>query len=106
MTKDEIYKKAVEMIKKQPDKGRSYIRGCLTVKSDGELSNKLRDLLNVSIKKSKAEEKREEKSTGTKAKSRTRSNVGSAKKQNATKSSKSKNSNSPNKKGDAKRNSK
>ena len=45
MTKDEHYNKAKELMQKNPDKGKSYIRGSLTVKSTGPLSDKLRDLL-------------------------------------------------------------
>lgn len=51
MTKEEHYKKAQKLMKGQPDKGRSYIRGSLTVKSSGPLSNRLRELLHGGKKK-------------------------------------------------------
>lgn len=77
MTKDEHYTKAKELIEKQPDKGRSYIRGSLAVKKDGELSEKLRALLNGKGhgKKAKTKEPRKKESTGAKTKGRTRGDV-------------------------------
>lgn len=70
MTKEEHYKKAKELIEKQPEKGKSYIRGSLTVKPTGPLSDKLRELLHGNVEASQKKTARKKKRTGTKTKSR------------------------------------
>jgi len=70
MTKNEHFEKAKELIEKNFDKGKSYIRGSLSVKDDGPLSEKLKGLLNGNIKKTKKKATRKKKRTTQTQKSR------------------------------------
>jgi hypothetical protein len=45
MNKEDLLLKASDLLKSNYDKGRSYIKGALQVKSDGKLSDELRKLL-------------------------------------------------------------
>jgi len=45
LDKDKVLLVATELVNKNPDKARSYIKGALQVKADGKLSNDLKELL-------------------------------------------------------------
>lgn len=75
-------------MQKRPDQGRAYIRGSLTVKGDGPLSDKLRALLHEQTKTTPPERKTE--GSSKKATSRSRKNVAGTKRQSTKTTSTSK----------------